>query len=87
MRGIKQWLGRGFFRPSLSGMLYLVLSFNGLHVQAESTPKYRAIDSMITEGFISASFVSLGGYQDNCAEASIENRTDDPKRISGKFNY
>ncbi len=75
MRGIKQWLGRGFFRPSLSGMLYLFLSFNGLHVQAESTPRYRSIDSLIREGFINVSFVSLGAYQGNCVEASLENRT------------
>ncbi len=75
MRGIKQGLCGSFIRTSLSSIFYLFISVNALQVKAETTPRHRSVDSLISEGFIKASFVSLGGYQGNCVEASLENNT------------
>ena len=75
-------MGRLLLMPSsllgkyyLKGMSCLILCLNFSLVNAESTPNYRAIDSLVNEGYISASFVSLGGYQGDCVEASLQNKT------------
>jgi len=75
MRGVELRLRNGFIRSILAGLVFIFLTNSANFVKAAVASNHRSVDSLINEGFISANFVSLGGFQGNCVEASLENRT------------